>query len=556
MSALIENEELYGYLQQNYSTTHYRFERLFGHSFPYKKLDLSSIKELKLKGISNLSGIEELKGLEKIEVSDVADLSPLEKCSNLTVVKCHLPDQPVDVESLKRISSLESIQKAEFYGRGVKSISSDQAMQFGETSRLSYDELAQLTPEQFSKVQSRLSEVQSLITPEMTDVEKVESIYRNLLPQNFEYDYSNHFTGSNGYLINNTMYGPLVENKGVCSGIASALEHALKNTGLDAVSCGGWANTHPTAGDSHQWNQVKVDGEWYNLDLTNDYDKKSWRFFMKSDKDYDWAECHYADKEDKYEPVHECTSTKYDEVYREDPKERELRELGKQREALIQQKINTPLSEIDNPDYVEYRNKVNGILEQSSEEEYIRSQFTMYKNQDGQDRCYHTLQSAKRDQPVQTLMSNDFEYSEKFRKGMLEPSVKDFSQRGPISSATVSSSVTENSNPSISQQQAGVTNSAHQQTSNVNLMSENNNMMQINNIDTTYAQQIQQQAPQIAPDVYMQQQAQIAAQQMTQAGPQLTLTMGGMGFVNTLLIAVLSGLVIGILIIFGLYLFK
>ncbi len=131
MSALTENEELYNYLQQNYSTTHYRFERLFGHSFPYKKLDLGSIKELKLKGIHSLSGIEELKGLEKIEVSDVSDLSPLEKCSNLTGVKCHLSDQPIDVESLKRISSLESIQKAEFYGRGVKSISSDQAMQFG-----------------------------------------------------------------------------------------------------------------------------------------------------------------------------------------------------------------------------------------------------------------------------------------------------------------------------------------------------------------------------------------------------------------------------------------
>ncbi len=125
----------------------------------------------------------------------------------------------------------------------------------------------------------------------------------------------------------------------------------------------------------------------------------------------------------------------------------------------------------------------------------------MYKNQEGQDRCYHSLQSARQDQPVQTLMSNDFEYSEKFRKGMLEPSVKDFSQRGPISSATVSSSVPENNN----------TNSTLQQpTSNVNLMSENNNMMQINNIDTTYAQQIQQQAPQISPDVYMQQQAQVA----------------------------------------------
>ena len=547
MSTLTENEELYNFLQQNYSTTHYRFERLFGHSFPYKKLDLDSLKELKLKGIHSLSGIEELKNLEKIEVSDVSDLLPLEKCSNLTSVKCHLPDQPVDVELLKRISLLDGMQKAEFYGRGVKYITSEQAMQFGETSKISYDELAQLTPEQFSKVQSRLAEVQSLITPEMTEVEKVKTIYKNLLPQNFGYDYGNHSTGSNGYLINNTMYGPLVENKGVCSGIASALEHALKNAGLDAVSCGGWANTQPTAGDSHQWNQVKVDGEWYNLDLTNDYDKKSWRFFMKSDKDYDWAECHYADKEDKYEPIHDCTSTKYDEVYREDPREREIRKLKKQQEALIQQKINTPLSEIDFHDYVDYRNKVNGILEQSSDEEYIKSQFTMYKNQDGQDRCYHTLQSARQDQPVQTLMSNDFEYSEKFRTGMLEPSIKDFSQRGPINSATVSSNTSENDN----------TNSSFQEpTNSVNLISENNNMMQINNIDKTYAQQIQQQAPQIAPDIYMQQQAQVAAQQKTQAGPQLTLTMGGMGFVNTLLIAVLSGLVIGILIISGLYLFK
>ena len=63
MSALTENKELYNFLQQNYSTTHYRFERLFGHSFPYKKLDLDSLKELKLKGIHSLSDIEELKCL-------------------------------------------------------------------------------------------------------------------------------------------------------------------------------------------------------------------------------------------------------------------------------------------------------------------------------------------------------------------------------------------------------------------------------------------------------------------------------------------------------------
>ena len=359
MSTLSENTQLYEYLTQHYSTIHYRFERIFGHSFPYKQIDLDSITELKLDGIKDLSGIEELKNLRSVEVNDIGDLSQLERCPSLSRVKADLPEQQVNVDSMLRISQKPNIESCYFYGRGVHPITSEQALQFGESSKISYDSLSQLSPEQFSKVQARFEEIHSLIKPEMSEVEKVETIYRHLLQQDFQYDYSNHQTGSNGYLINNTMYGPLVENKGVCSGIASALEHALRNEGLDAVSCGGWANTQPTAGDSHQWNQVKVDGQWYNLDLTNDFDKKSWRFFMKSDNDRDWVECHYADKEDKYERIHDCTSTKYDEVYREDSREKEIRELKQQREQLIQQKINAPLSSIDDPEYVEYRTKVN-----------------------------------------------------------------------------------------------------------------------------------------------------------------------------------------------------
>ena len=43
------------------------------------------------------------------------------------------------------------------------------------------------------------------------------------------------------------------------------------------------------------------------------------------------------------------------------------------------------------------------------------------------DEMLSYITSARQDQPVQTLMSNDFEYSEKFRKRMVEPSVKVFS---------------------------------------------------------------------------------------------------------------------------------
>lgn len=43
------------------------------------------------------------------------------------------------------------------------------------------------------------------------------------------------------------------------------------------------------------------------------------------------------------------------------------------------------------------------------------------------DEMLSYITSARQDQPVQSLMSNDFEYSEKFRKRMVEPSVKVFS---------------------------------------------------------------------------------------------------------------------------------
>ena len=47
---------------------------------------------------------------------------------------------------------------------------------------------------------------------------------------------------------------------------------------------------------------------------------------MKSDFDYDWKKCHYADKNDKFEPVHNCTSTKYDNIHNGDQIKGELNE--------------------------------------------------------------------------------------------------------------------------------------------------------------------------------------------------------------------------------------
>lgn len=183
-------------------------------------------------------------------------------------------------------------------------------------------------------------------------------------------------------------------------------------------------------------------------------------------------------------------------------------------------------SHINDSEYLNYRQQINSVLDASPDEEYVSSQFTIYKNQEQQDRCYHTLQSVMEGQEKKTLLEHDFEYTEHFKKGMLEPSVSDFARRTPISSTKLA--------PIPNQTPEQITQGTK---SNVNLFGENNNMLSVNNIDTSQAVQIQQQASQINPDIFMQQQTQM---QMSQGGPTLSLTMGG--FINVL---VLVGLVTG-----------
>ncbi len=171
-------------------------------------------------------------------------------------------------------------------------------------------------------------------------------------------------------------------------------------------------------------------------------------------------------------------------------------------------------SHINDPEFLDYRHQINSILDSSPSEEYVSSQFTVYKNQEQQYRCHHTLQTAIGEQEKKTLLEHDFEYTEHFRKGMLEPSISDFSRRTPINSTKLIP--TPNQTP---EQIAQGT------KSNVNLFGKNNNMLSVNNIDTSQAVQIQQQA------------------QMSQSGPTLSLTMKGTGgFANIL---ILAGLVAG-----------
>lgn len=66
----------------------------------------------------------------------------------------------------------------------------------------------------------------------------------------------------------NDAYGALVEKKAVCEGYSRAFQLLCNRLGVDCISISGFGD-----GESHAWNNVKLDGEWYEVDVTwNDTD--------------------------------------------------------------------------------------------------------------------------------------------------------------------------------------------------------------------------------------------------------------------------------------------
>lgn len=91
-----------------------------------------------------------------------------------------------------------------------------------------------------------------------------------------------------------TAYGCLVKGEANCEGYAKAFGLLASELDMDSVVVTGKTDK----GENHAWNQVKVDDEWYNLDVTwADSDEEGdvrLMYFMCSDADF--AKTHIADR--------------------------------------------------------------------------------------------------------------------------------------------------------------------------------------------------------------------------------------------------------------------
>ena len=108
-------------------------------------------------------------------------------------------------------------------------------------------------------ISAELKKIKGLISDKMTDVEKVLLVH-DYIAANYEYD-TDLFTnpGSESRRLD-TM---VMRKKGVCQGYANLFKYVMDNIGIECVNV-------PSNECTHVWNKVKLDDEWYNIDITSD----------------------------------------------------------------------------------------------------------------------------------------------------------------------------------------------------------------------------------------------------------------------------------------------
>lgn len=105
--------------------------------------------------------------------------------------------------------------------------------------------------------------VDEIITTDMSEFEKAMAIHDWLTFQ-VDYNYSAFLENEIPY-EDHTALGVFENRRGVCDGYSEAFSLMCESAGLEVAEVSGSAKGLP-----HRWNQVRIDGIWYNVDVTFD----------------------------------------------------------------------------------------------------------------------------------------------------------------------------------------------------------------------------------------------------------------------------------------------
>lgn len=114
-----------------------------------------------------------------------------------------------------------------------------------------------------SELEAKVSEIAANAPSDATQFE-LEQYAHDYIIDNCEYDYE---AAESEKIEDNSSsaYGALVEGKAICEGYARAFKLLCNELGIECVNIFGIGKD-----ENHMWNCVKIDGEWYQVDVTWD----------------------------------------------------------------------------------------------------------------------------------------------------------------------------------------------------------------------------------------------------------------------------------------------
>lgn len=140
--------------------------------------------------------------------------------------------------------------------------------------------------------------------PGMSDVEIILALHDALMKK------VSYETNTTVPTIDHRAYSAIIGDVSVCQGYTLAYMHLLDRMGIETKFI-------PSKAMKHAWNAVKLDNEWYHVDLTWDdtsNTKGSHRFFLVSDnklEEHNQYESYHHD----WEHVVNCNSTRFENGY-------------------------------------------------------------------------------------------------------------------------------------------------------------------------------------------------------------------------------------------------
>lgn len=119
------------------------------------------------------------------------------------------------------------------------------------TYRFSCEEMSNMN----RAAEAAANEIMLGVNDEMTTYDKLKYFHDYLIT---------HCESDSEDAYANTIYGALVRGKALCEGYAKSFSYLCNKAGIENIIVTGETDT------AHMWNMVKIDGNWYHIDVTWD----------------------------------------------------------------------------------------------------------------------------------------------------------------------------------------------------------------------------------------------------------------------------------------------